>query len=234
MNRVARGWLGMSVAWAIAGCAPAAGDRAGANGAADGGNAAAEQDAGPPPEPVEERLARMLEGRFSSRQQAIANPSYFDVRIATCRVDRPDLGPRVLYIEQARADTLSQPYRQRLYVVEADPAGGADSALSRVFELRNPGAAIGTCDLEAPRDLAGTVEEKDGCAVQLAWQGDRFEGGTVGTGCGSTLNGATYATSTVTVLDNQLQTWDRGFDARDQQVWGAVAGPYLFDRLVEP
>jgi hypothetical protein len=56
----------------------------------------------------------------------------------------------------------------------------------------------------------------------------------VGKGCGSTLNGASYATSEVLLESTLLLSWDRGFDARDQQVWGATAGGYVFDRLDGP
>ena len=57
-----------------------------------------------------------------------------------------------------------------------------------------------------------------------------FEGGTQGTGCGSTLQGATYATSEVTVQQDLLLSWDRGFNDDDVQVWGATAGAYRFVR----
>ena len=61
---------------------------------------------------------------------------------------------------------------------------------------------------------------------------DRFEGGTDGQGCESTLMGAAYATSVVVLRANGFSSWDRGFNAVDMQVWGATAGPYLFARRV--
>jgi len=64
----------------------------------------------------------------------------------------------------------------------------------------------------------------------MEWKGDHFEGGTVGEGCESTLSGATYATSEVTLDASTLESWDRGYDAEGTQVWGATAGPYVFDR----
>lgn len=57
-----------------------------------------------------------------------------------------------------------------------------------------------------------------------------FEGATVGRACISTLAGAAYATSEVLVSEDRLVTWDRGFDAAGQQVWGATAGGYIFVR----
>jgi hypothetical protein len=47
----------------------------------------------------------------------------------------------------------------------------------------------------------------------------------------STLRGASWESSEVVLLPGVLETWDRGFDAAGQQVWGAVKGPYRFVRL---
>jgi hypothetical protein len=73
---------------------------------------------------------------------------------------------------------------------------------------------------------------RDGCAVLLTRRPDGvFEGGTAGQGCRSDLRGAAYATSVIVLLPERLVSWDRGFDESGQQVWGAVRGGYVFDRL---
>ncbi|KAL3507706.1 hypothetical protein ACH5RR_033088 [Cinchona calisaya] len=42
-------------------------------------------------------------------------------------------------------------------------------------------------------------------------------------------NGATYSTSELSVLkNNEVRTWDRGYDEEGNQVWGANGGPYEF------
>jgi CpeT protein len=46
--------------------------------------------------------------------------------------------------------------------------------------------------------------------------------------CPSNLRGATYATSEVVVQHDKMISWDRGFDSRDKQVWGAEKGGYIF------
>jgi hypothetical protein len=171
-----------------------------------------------------------LVGRFDSTAQAKKDPSFFEIQVETCRVEVPALGPRVLYIEQAQMAALNQPYRQRLYVLEAgeDPA---TQVVSRVFEFKTASKYIGLCSKEpAPMISAAQTEEKAGCAVRMAWDGAQFVGGTVDKGCPSTLSGATYATSEVTLRADGFTSWDRGYDAADKQVWGAVKGGYIFDR----
>ncbi|TYH42172.1 hypothetical protein ES332_D11G045300v1 [Gossypium tomentosum] len=42
-------------------------------------------------------------------------------------------------------------------------------------------------------------------------------------------NGATYCTSELTILkNNEIHTWDRGYDDDGNQVWGVKEGPYEF------
>jgi len=48
--------------------------------------------------------------------------------------------------------------------------------------------------------------------------------------CATDYNGASYATAQVTLSDDQLTSWDQGWNDDDEQVWGATAGPYVFDR----
>jgi hypothetical protein len=175
-------------------------------------------------------LAAYLTGRFDSEAQSKTDYAYYAIQLTTCAVSVPELGERVLYVEQARMDTPSQPYRQRLYVIEPlDPP--QTRAVSNIYEIVKPSAAVGLCS--DPTSLTLTladVVEKDGCGVEMEWTGSQFEGGTTGKECASTLNGASYTTSEVTLTHDTMSSWDRGFDDQDVQVWGATKGPYVFDR----
>lgn len=172
-------------------------------------------------------LERYLTGRFDSVTQAKADLTYFEIQLQTCKVDAPALGAHVLYIEQARMDTLSAPYRQRLYVIEKKGAG----AVSRVFELVSPTKAKGLCKDPSKITFEPTmVTERAGCAVVVNWEADHFVGGTNGKDCPSDLSGATYATSEVTIDAAGMKSWDRGFDDAGVQKWGATKGAYVFER----
>jgi CpeT protein len=58
-----------------------------------------------------------------------------------------------------------------------------------------------------------------------------FDGSTVDSECISNLRGAVYATSEVRITPQELISWDRGFDERGNQVWGATEGGYVFKRI---
>jgi hypothetical protein len=172
-----------------------------------------------------------MAGSYSSAAQAAADPqNYRDIRLVMIPIwkDRTD-GPW-LYVEQAAATSLDKPYRQRVYQLVRT---GPETVESRVFTLPDPplryaGAA------EDPAKLAGlepgALALRAGCAVVLKKSGPVWTGSTVGKECGSDLRGASYATSEVTISVSALESWDRGYDAAEKQVWGAEKGPYIFVR----
>lgn len=185
--------------------------------------------------PGEDRLLTLrsyLSGSFSSAGQAARDPAYYDIDLhMTPMWTWRDDGPW-LYVEQALAATADRPYRQRVYKLERT---GDGRFWSRVFEFPEPAAHAGAWQSGSPlSELSpADLEERVGCAVTMAWDGQSrsFTGSTAGTGCPSELNGAAYATSQVVLGSERLLTWDRGYDATGQQVWGATEGGYEFVRV---
>ncbi len=189
---------------------------------------------GPEVDPELLKVATWMTGDFSSRAQAEANPDhYYDIRlfmqpIWTHRADGP-----WLYVEQAAASSLDRPYRQRVYrlhrldeqtvasevfTLPGDPLDHAGA-----WQMHTPLAAL------SPEDLV----PREGCDIHLRRiNADTYAGSTQDKACGSSLRGASYATSDVVLTPGQLLSWDRGFDSGDQQVWGAEAGPYAFVKEV--
>ena len=82
-----------------------------------------------------ELLADWMTGAFSSRAQALEDSAYVDVRLHMVRI-WPHRGDGYwLYVEQALASSLDQPYRQRIYHV--NHIGGAYYS-STVYTVPDP------------------------------------------------------------------------------------------------
>jgi hypothetical protein len=177
-----------------------------------------------------ELLASWLGGSFSSAAQAEADPEFFDIRLHMARIwdDRDD--GYWLYVEQASADALDRPYRQRVYHLIEVAEGLFES---RVLALPEPSRYVGAWRDEQPlADLsAHDLIDRPGCSILMRRRADSFIGGTLGALCTSTLRGAQYATSQVVITADSVTSWDRGFDGEDRQVWGATKGGYVFDRV---
>lgn len=176
-------------------------------------------------------LAEWLTGSFSSEKQAKENADYRNIVLHATEI-WPDANRKFIwiYVEQATAENPDKPYRQRIYKLEQPLE---DVFSSTIYSLPQPEAYVGAWETPIlfdnlkPSDLM----ERSGCAVYLKYDGlANFDGSTDGKSCQSDFKGAEYATSEVLVTQNQIVSWDRGFDANDKQVWGAERGGYVFDR----
>ena len=178
-----------------------------------------------------EHLTVFLTGSFSSADQARGDQNFraTALHIAPIWTDRPD-GPW-LYLEQALADAPAHPYRQLIYQLAAR---SDDTLEARVFELTDPVAATGawkdpTLLIKLTPDKLVTRE--GGTLVLRLQPGGTFKGGTEGTGCASTLRGASYSTIETVISNLQIVTWERGFNPAGTQVWGSIHGGYVFKRV---
>ena len=175
-----------------------------------------------------DELARLMAGHYTSAAQASADPDYFDITLHMVPIWTDRIGARWLYLEQAVTAKQDAPYRQRVYRLL--PCGPC-SFESAVFELPEPEKYIGAWAVAQPlADLhPSELIEREGCAVYLTRTGcQAYSGSTCGHGCSSSLGGAAYATSEVVLEPGRLTSWDRGFDADGNQIWGAEKGPYVF------
>lgn len=178
-----------------------------------------------------EPLTTWMTGTFSSAAQAKADPDYVDAVLHLARIWSERTDAVWFYVEQAHAKSPQIPYRQRVHRLRALVGGTVES---QVYDVPEPGSVVGAWK-EANPLAAVTPErlvERVGCAVLLRAVGDTtFAGSTAGRQCADTVEGATYATSELTVTPKGLLSWDRGYDAAGKQVWGPTKGPYRFERV---
>lgn len=177
------------------------------------------------------RLVGWMAGSFSSEKQSREDPAFFDIRLEMARIWPERSDGYWLYVEQAVASSLDRPYRQRVYHLSRRDKDTFESA---VYELDDPMKYAGEWKKSYPLDglTAAALVKREGASILLKRTAPgKFEGSTEGKKCKSTFRGAAYATSHVTITAESIYSWDRGFNEEDVQVWGAVKGGYLFDRI---
>jgi len=175
-------------------------------------------------------LADYMTGSFSSAEQAKSDTNFSDIRLQQARIWPNRTDGYWFYVEQAAAENLDRPYRQRVYHLFQK----SDSLLqSTVYTLPNPSDFVGAW--ENPTVLAELtpedLTEREGCAIILKKYGNEaFVGSTESLRCDSKIGGASFATSIVLINATEIYSWDRGFDMEGNQVWGARTGGYIFKK----
>ncbi|MEM9091780.1 MAG: chromophore lyase CpcT/CpeT [Cyanobacteria bacterium P01_F01_bin.53] len=194
-----------------------------------------------------EAVAAHLEGVMDTTAQADNNPDFVGVQMTTCRItvmpsitdDSTEPGSRgdvaagaaassdsiYLYQEQALSENVAEPYRQRfLHILPGDN----HRIDSRTFKPDDPEQYVDLCDQSAPVAAATDLGEHV-CTVSLRASAiGGFVGSTPAEGCPASLRGAVRITNVVVLHAAGMDTWDRGFDADGNQLWGAKEIPYQY------
>lgn len=177
------------------------------------------------------QLKSFLQGNFSSEKQSATDTSFSTVSLHMKQVWPRRKDGYWLYVEQAMMQTPDKPYHQLMYHLYLQD----DSTLvSQVFEFKDPAFVVGWWKEPKRFDSLKffALSSRPGCEVYIRKnKKGQFVGSTEGYECISVLKGASYATSEVIIDNAGIRSWDRGWNADQQQVWGAVKGPYIFKKL---
>ena len=174
-------------------------------------------------------LFALMQGSFNSAIQAEVDSSYYNISLHMYPIWE-DKG-NFLYVEQALNRMQDKPYRQRIYEVTRTSDSTFSSA---VYKLDVDSLWIGKWKTPKAFDSISLkdIALKEGCEVVLKRVSqNHFMGKTGDDTCVSTMRGASFARSEVEILEDKIISWDRGFDADGNYVWGAEKGGYIFNKL---
>lgn len=168
-----------------------------------------------------------LVGVMDRSAQVAEDSDEVNVRMTTCAVDLESTDEVFLYQEQALAQRLNEPYRQRF--LRLIPSENGDSIESQAFKLANPQSWIGLCNqAESQRQIAPIDLGEAVCTVSIYPANRIYIGVTPPEGCPADVRGAVSITNTIVLHEEGMDTWDRGLDEEGNQVWGAENEPYEF------
>lgn len=178
-------------------------------------------------------VAAMLEGKMDTILSS-QSPNASSVRMTTCRVQVTNANTTpaaiFLYQEQAILPNLAQPYRQRFLEIAPYPA--IQRVRSLAFKPASSQKWIGYCNQPASKRVVQLQDLGEPiCSVFLVPQKDSYIGHTPPEGCPANVRGAVRITNQIELTASGMKTWDRGFDVKGQQVWGAKNEAYQYRRI---
>jgi CpeT protein len=172
-------------------------------------------------------LGKAMAGKYSSeKQHKTDTANYFNIRLQIVPIWQDRKDGLWFYVEQAVAGSENKPYRQRVYHVTEKENKTYESA---VFTFAAPLRFANKVSLFEKSLNPDSLKIREGCSVILKQLNDSgFSGGTEGKGCSSERGGAAYATAEVEISERELRSWDRGYNEKGEQVWGATKSGYIF------
>ncbi|MEL7038183.1 MAG: chromophore lyase CpcT/CpeT [Cyanobacteria bacterium J06592_8] len=178
-----------------------------------------------------------LTGVMDTSTQAEAVPGMPSVRMTTCVVKVQDAeemtqrSPSIfLYQEQAITKTLNLPYRQRF--LQISPSADGQKVESATFVPRNKQAWVGFCRQPLSERLVNVEDLGDyRCSVFLEPTGSQYIGQTQTEGCPANYKGIVTVTNKIILNADGMETFDRGYDQKGNQIWGSENHPYRYQRV---
>lgn len=169
-------------------------------------------------------------GSFNSEEQSKNDTNYYNISLEMHQIWKDRVDGYWLYVEQAVASVKDKPYRQRIYHIY-EKNGMIKSVIYSIPEEKN--LVGGWKDISIFNKLSpSTLEAREGCEVIIKRKDENtFVGSTIDKNCTSNLRGAAYATTEVVITKDKMISWDRGFNDKDEQVWGAEKGGYIFNKF---
>jgi hypothetical protein len=182
-------------------------------------------------------VASRLEGTIDSSGQSLLDRDYVDVRVTHCEIEVRDLPGHLdpslfLYVEQALSLSLEAPYRQR--VIKLSPDGlSARGVVSSIYEVTiPPQQLLNLCGKSQDQRVLSWSNLKDvQCSVYMNKVQDLWVGETQKAKCPNDYGSAKFVSSKVRLSKTGMYSWDQGWDAEGNQVWGAVKGGYNFEKM---
>jgi len=177
-------------------------------------------------------LASWLAADFSNQKQAFENPPLFaHIRVCIRPLPYELLNGVSLYLEQAYDIALNEPYRVRiLKLVPAEDRIDIEN-YSIDQEKQFYGASRDPQRLKALK--TEQIKKLPGCTFITKWTGKSFRGEVEpGKACYVVRKEkTTYLDSFFEIDEHKFISHDKGCDPEtDEQVWGAIAGPFEFVR----
>ncbi|ELR97952.1 chromophore lyase CpcT/CpeT [Gloeocapsa sp. PCC 73106] len=177
-------------------------------------------------------VVNYLVGTMDATTQPNPESEPVQVRMTTCIVQlEPSVrGSVLLYQEQALNNELLKPYRQRFLEITASE--DKEIIESKSYRPNQPDSWSGFCSLHETERVITTDDLGESvCSVFLRPLATIYLGKTPPEGCPANVRGAVKITNTIILHSQGMETWDRGFDAQNNQVWGAKDQSYQFRKV---
>tara|TARA_B100000902_G_scaffold43237_1_gene50935 strand:- start:4911 stop:5456 length:546 start_codon:yes stop_codon:yes gene_type:complete len=170
-------------------------------------------------------LYTWLQGKFENKIQAFSNPSkYAMIQVSHTAI----MEGKYLYGEQAYTYQLQKPYRQFVLQIVRN---------AKSYTLLNYDIISNKLEFAGSKNLdkitKDMIECRNGCDVDLTFNGTAFVGGLTGCDCHVVWNGTeTYLQNEVELTENFYGVKDLGYDKKHgHQIWGSKYGRFEFNRL---
>ncbi len=168
-----------------------------------------------------------ITGIFSTYEQHQQDSTFDNVVVYTKLIRRDRNNIYWVYTEQGEAKNY-KPYRQRVYQIAL-----VDNLIKlRIYYIKNQEKFSYFNPKSIQSITLKDIYLKQGCDLDIQWVGDGVYGGrTNDTNCIATFRGSSYTTTDFMVYEDEVHSWERGWNKNGIQIWGSQKGHYFYKKI---
>lgn len=170
---------------------------------------------------------KRITGTFSTLEQHKEDSTFDNVVVYTKLIHKDKNSVYWVYTEQGEAKNYI-PYRQRVYEIAL-----VDGYIKLIIHYLNDITKHSYFKPKTIKNITlANIKVKPGCDLCIRLRGDGVYSGQIGDKkCVATFRGSTYTTIDFLVYDDQVHSWERGWNDKDLQVWGSTKGYYIYKKI---
>lgn len=177
-----------------------------------------------------DQMVEWITGEFTSAEQSGKDKAYKNASLNNVQIWPNATNGAWIYSEESLNSAPENPIQQRIFFISEI----TDSEFSiDVYNLPNKENYKGAW--QNPETFSEIsvfdLKFKDGCTLFLFYDGFQYSGETNKGTCPSDMEGATYSTSRIILVPDEIHLWDRGYNSADELMWGSEKGPYVYKNL---
>ena len=177
-----------------------------------------------------EQMVEWITGSYTSAEQAGKDKAYKSTSLNNVRIWPDAANGAWVYSEESLNSDPENPINQRVFFISE--INESEFSLD-VYNLPKKENYAGKWkNPEAFSNIAVfDLKFKDGCTLFLFYDGFQYSGQTNKGTCPNDMEGATYETSSIIIVPNEVHLWDRGYNSDNKLMWGSDKGPYIYKNL---
>ncbi|KAA3635645.1 MAG: hypothetical protein DWP97_04380 [Calditrichaeota bacterium] len=182
------------------------------------------------PEILLNQFMNKITGSYSSYEQAAADSYYIDLHLNVKEIWKTEDSSRWLLLQTSFSSDTLYPYKNQLFHLYPY---ALNLIRIDIYSISEKKAFFKTVDSSLAFDTTFLeyVSISANCELYLNHIKSTFAAYSKSDKCPNNLRGASYANTDIELDGDELYIWERGYNSKDEQVWGPLNGGYIFKKL---
>ena len=174
-------------------------------------------------------LTNFLTGTFSNSEQVKLDSSYIDLTLKITEIWKDSSNGSWLYLETAFSSDPDDPYKKQIYHISKTELSFILIDIYKITDIDKFVSSLIAKKFDS--SFNSLIESINNCEIYIHRQEKNYIGFSKSNKCPSKIRRASYSNTDIEISEKDFYIWERGFNQKDELVWGPKDGGYDFKKI---